>query len=131
MTRNTVQRQIILDTLRATKTHPTAEGLYKEIQKNYPSIGMATVYRNLRQLVEQGTISQIATLDGVARYDGYVEPHYHFHCNNCEGTFDLEIELFDNIEGTIESKYGFRVDSHDVTFSGVCSQCLTEYSHFC
>ena len=124
MKRNTVQRQIILDTLKTLDTHPTVEDLHKEIQKNYPSIGMATVYRNLRQLTEQGLIMQIATLDDVARYDGCADPHYHFHCKVCKGTFDLEIDLINGMENVIKNKYGFRVDSHDVTFTGACAKCV-------
>jgi len=123
MKRNTLQRQIILDTLKALDTHPTAEDLYKEIQKTYPSIGMATVYRNLRQLAENGLIIQIATLDDVARYDGCAHLHYHFYCKVCGGTFDLEMDLIDGIENGIADKYGFRVDSHDIIFTGACSKC--------
>ncbi|MCL2376540.1 MAG: transcriptional repressor [Defluviitaleaceae bacterium] len=124
MKRNTVQRQIILDTLKALDTHPTAEDLHKEIQKKYPSIGIATVYRNLRQLTESGLVLQIATLDGVARYDGCADPHYHFHCKTCGGAFDLELNLIDGIEEAVESKYGFQVDSHEVTFTGTCTKCI-------
>jgi len=123
MKRNTVQRQIILDTLKGLDTHPTAEDLHNEIQKKYPSIGMATVYRNLRQLTESGLVLQIATLDGVARYDGCVDTHYHFHCKICGGAFDLELELVDGMEEAVENKYGHRVDGHEVAFMGACARC--------
>ena len=125
MTRNTLQRQIILDTIKALDTHPTAEDLYREIQKKYPTIGMATIYRNLRQLAKNGLIVQIATLGDAARYDGCAYPHYHFHCKECGGTFDLEMDLIDGIENAIESKYGFQVDGHDISFTGVCLKCTS------
>jgi len=126
MMRNTVQRQIILDTLKSLKTHPTAEDLHKEIQKKYPSIGMATVYRNLRQMTESGIIAQIATTDDAARYDGNAEQHYHFHCAACGMTFDLEIEMIsDEFEAAIEEKYDIRIDKHDISFIGTCSTCIS------
>jgi len=121
--RNTIQRKIILDTLKSYVTHPSAETLYAEIHKNYPSISKATVYRNLRQLSEAGVISQLAVIDDVARYDGRTDTHYHCNCKVCGAVFDAEIDCFVGIESLIRDKHGFDVDRHDVMFTGTCRDC--------
>ena len=121
--RNTIQRQIILDALKSIGDHPSAEALYAEIQKNYPSISKATVYRNLRQLSEAGMISQLAVIDDVARYDGRTDTHYHCNCKVCGAVFDAEIDCFAGIGDIIRDKHGFDVDRHDVMFTGTCRDC--------
>ena len=53
-TRNTVQRQIVLQAVRSLHDHPTADSVYAVIAAEHPSISKATVYRNLNQLALQG-----------------------------------------------------------------------------
>ena len=123
MERNTVQRQIILAVLQKLNTHPTIEEIYEEIQKEHPAISKTTVYRNLRQLAKDGVIRQVSLPDGLERYDRLNTQHHHFKCIKCGGIFDVEIEHLEGIDGTIEEKYGFKVDRHDVVFTGVCLKC--------
>jgi len=123
MERNTVQRQIILAVLQKMSTHPTIEEVYAEIQKEYPIVSKTTVYRNLRQLAKEGIIRQVSLPDGVERYDRLVTQHYHFKCLECGGIYDVEIEYLEGINGSIQEKYGFKVDRHDVVFTGVCLKC--------
>ena len=121
--RHTVQRQIILDTLQSLDTHPSAENLYGKIQKVHPTISKATVYRNLRQMADRGTIAQVAVTDGVARYDGNVSPHYHFICDMCNRVVDVET---DGAALHVKRCFGqcdHQVTRHTVLFFGVCSSC--------
>ena len=55
-TRNTVQRQIVLQAVRSLHDHPTADSVYAVVAAEHPSISKATVYRNLNQLALQGEI---------------------------------------------------------------------------
>ena len=121
--RNTVQRQIIIDTLRKLNTHPTVDEIYAEIHKEHPSISKTTVYRNLRQLADNGIIRQVLLPDGLERYDERTNQHYHFRCKNCGCIFDVDIDYLAGINNTVQGKYGIQVDEHDVIFSGVCLQC--------
>jgi len=120
--RKTLQRQIILDTIKSLDIHPTAEELYLEIQKTHPIVGKSTVYRNLRQLAQDGIITQIF-VEGVARYDKNPKLHYHFICEICRKIFDIELGGIDSFNSIIESKYGFKAIRHDIEFSGACSNC--------
>ena len=123
MERNTVQRQIILSVFLKMNTHPTIEEVYEEIQKEHPAISKTTVYRNLRQLAGEGIIRQVSLPDGLERYDRLTTRHHHFKCQKCSGIYDVEIEYPEGINGSIEEKYGFEVDRHDVVFTGVCLKC--------
>ena len=121
--RNTVQRQIILDTLQRLDTHPSVDELCVEIHSKHPTISKTTVYRNLRQLTEQGEIRQLTLSDDIVRYDRATKPHYHFKCRDCGSTLDVDIEQLENINSIVQEKYGFQVDEHDIVFRGLCKKC--------
>ena len=124
MIRNTAQRKIIFDTLRGLTSHPTAEDLLKEVQKEHPTIGRATVYRNLRQLADSGRVLQLTPSDDAARYDGCIDPHCHFCCKVCGGFYDVDVDPICGIKDTVESRCGFEVDRVDVTLTGTCARCV-------
>ena len=121
--RNTVQRQIILDTLKKLNTHPNIDEIHAEINKEHPSISKTTVYRNLRQLAQNGVIRHVSLPDGLERYDGRIAQHYHFKCRICGSIIDVDMNYLSGINEAVQGKYGFQVDEHDVVFSGVCLQC--------
>lgn len=123
MQRNTVQRQIIVDTLNKFTTHPTVDELYSEIIKSHPAISKTTIYRNLHQLAQGGQIGRIALPDDAERYDKRTDQHYHFQCKSCGVLLDVDIDYLNGINETVQEKYGFHVDGHDIIFKGVCSQC--------
>ena len=121
--RNTVQRQIILEAVKKFHTHPKVEEIYSEIHKNHPTISKATVYRNLRQLAENGDICQVSLLDDLDRFDGRISRHYHFKCKICGCISDVDVEYLADINETVRQKYGFQVSGHDVIFKGICLEC--------
>ncbi len=58
------QRSLILDIVRSNPVDPTAEWVYEQARKEMPSIGIATVYRNLNALTEMGAIGKITGVGG-------------------------------------------------------------------
>ncbi|MBI3600601.1 MAG: transcriptional repressor, partial [Nitrospinae bacterium] len=79
-----MQREVILNILRSTKSHPTADWVYEQARRLIPGISLGTVYRNLKILKEDGTISELSFANTFCRYDGNAEPHYHFTCEKCK-----------------------------------------------
>ena len=120
--RKTLQRQIILDTIKSLSQHPSADDLYLEIHKNHPVVGKSTVYRNLRHLADEGVISQIS-VDGVIRYDKNTHTHCHFICETCKNIFDIEITQAQYLNEAVFQKYGFTTNRHEIEFFGVCFDC--------
>lgn len=89
-----------------------------------PGIGLATVYRQLRTLVESGTIRSVELPGLPARYERAEMPHHHhFHCERCDRVFDLE-----GCAGELGRLLprGFRPIRHEITFFGLCAQCARQ-----
>lgn len=123
MTRNTIQRAIILETVRKMHSHPTAEEVYAAVVANHPNISRATVYRNLKQLSEAGMISRIETPGSADHFDGDPPDHYHVRCTQCRKLFDVEMDYMPNLEQSIRDPRGFRFNGYDLVFRGTCPQC--------
>ncbi len=122
-TRNTVQKQIILDSIKNTKIHPTASDLYDMLSKVDNTIGKSTIYRNLNQMVDNGDIKIITTHNGAKRYDGDMEDHDHFICSKCGRVLDLGNDT-SNDATPIEKKYKFKIVNKNTIYEGICENCL-------
>lgn len=117
------KRDRIYDLVCSVRSHPTAEWVYFNIKNEIPEISLATVYRNLEQLCYQGKIMKIEGDDGVLRFDGFTENHYHVNCSVCNMVFDLDIEYNDKLikEMCVDEK--FDITSYNLSFSGICPGC--------
>lgn len=91
------QREIILDTLKSNVVHPTAEYIYEILKKEDSKISLATLYRNLNQLAENGLIKKIDGLESSSHYDHNTHAHYHFICDNCKKVFDVSCDIAPDI----------------------------------
>ena len=127
--RNTIQKQIVLDTLKSINSHPSVDELYSLIKEKHPSISKATVYRNVHKLAETGEILQVNIANDVSRYDGCTNPHHHFVCKSCSKIFDIHLDEDDNsdkIKNLVSNKYGFKLDKCVTSLFGVCSICVVK-----
>ena len=118
------KRNAILECLRSTHTHPSAEMVHEMLREAHPDISLATVYRNLTYFKNQGLATSVATVRGVERFDANTEPHVHFICTGCDAVIDLEqIEVPQTLDAQVERSSGCRVSSCQLTFNGLCSSC--------
>ena len=118
------KRDAILNCVRATTTHPSAEWVYENVRTQMPDISLATVYRNLSLFKEQGLITSLGTVKGVERFDGNTEPHVHFICTQCGGVQDLpEISVPEELNSAVARSSGGRVDNCQLSFTGICGEC--------
>lgn len=118
------QRESIKNYLSQTTQHPNADTVYAHVKKEYPNISLGTVYRNLNLLVDIGEAMKITTLDGIIRFDGNAEPHYHFVCSACKNVMDLEMENIDHINEVASENFGGHIQAHIATFYGHCGDCV-------
>ncbi|MCM8778890.1 MAG: transcriptional repressor [Candidatus Omnitrophica bacterium] len=121
--RLTKQRRIILEELRKTKSHPTADTLFKLVRRRLPRIGFGTVYRNLNLLREEGEILELTCGKYSCRYDGNMEPHYHFFCLRCKRVLDLGIPILKGLDAQVGEKIKGEVKYHRIDFYGYCREC--------
>lgn len=122
------KRDAILQVIRSTDTHPSAEWIYSQVKPIYPDISLGTVYRNLALFEQTGEIISVATVDGQKRYDATTTPHTHFICEGCGEVIDLDTEQASlNMYRQLEQQYGLVVTSHNLTFYGRCKNCQTRH----
>ncbi len=120
------QRQSILEYLQSTKSHPTAEMVYNHVREEYPRISLATVYRNLSQLLEAGEIIKISTGDSFEHYDADTSPHSHYFCRCCHRVMDIYMApTAEQILSASSVGIG-TVEKASLLFTGVCRDCLME-----
>ena len=123
MKRDTVQRSIILETVKKVPAHPTADDVYKEILKKNPTIGRATVYRNLNKLCEEGLLRKREIPGEADRFDTDCTNHYHAKCINCGRIFDVDMDYIPEIEKYLRKESDFKITEYDITFKGYCGHC--------
>lgn len=120
------KRDAILESLRHSKVHPSAEMLFTQLKPQIPDLAMGTVYRNLTLFKQQGLVSSVATVDGVERFDGNTTPHVHFICTACNAVIDLdEMQVPDSLTQTATQCCGGQVASCQLSFTGLCRECKT------
>ena len=121
--RKTKQKEAIMEVLRGTTSHPTADWVYSEVRKEIPNISLGTVYRNLRLLCQSREILELDLCGTLSRFDARQDNHYHFRCEKCGQVLDVDEPVDKKIDGRIARKTGFMVIYHKLEFRGVCLEC--------
>ena len=118
------KRDAILQCVRSTDAHPSADWVFEHVKEQMPDVSLATVYRNLALFKEQGLITSLGTVKGVERFDGNTEPHVHFICTQCGNVLDLpEISVPEELNSAVAQSSGGRVDNCQLSFTGICGEC--------
>lgn len=121
----TPQRQAILKLLGGNRSHPSADSIYSEVLKEYPSLSFATVYNTLSKLAQSGKIQELDIDPARKRFDPCAAPHSHFYCRACGNVFDV---VFDDtfLASTKEMKTieEHQVDAVQLNFKGLCENCM-------
>ncbi|MNT13235.1 Peroxide operon regulator [compost metagenome] len=118
------QREEILQVLRNSYNHPTAEEIYFEVKKINSTSSRGTVYRNLGLLVENEIIIKIPIKNGPDRYDYMKTEHNHVICDLCEKVFDFEYQFdFEKMNLEIKNQTGVTISKNCVIIHGICEQC--------
>ena len=126
-TRMTKQRALILEELRSTISHPTADEIYTMVRARLPHISLGTVYRNLELLAESEQVLKLEYAGFQKRFDGNIEPHAHVRCERCGKVADVMGAVpHAEIPSGINVPPGFKVTSARVEFFGVCRECQQE-----
>lgn len=125
--RNTMQKEIIYQTLRELSCHPTAALVYDRVHRDHPTISRSTVYRVLSRMAEEGKILRLDLAGDDSRYDGEIGAHSHVRCRVCGAMADLpQPEV-----GTLKGDGGFLIEACAVMYRGLCPDCRREAEKTC
>lgn len=122
------QRESILEYLKNTKEHPTAEKIYSDLKPELPNLSLATVYRNCNRLCEMGAVMRLTTNGKTDHFDADTSDHQHFVCRECDGVYDMFFALPGEIlDENMEE--GFRADFYQLYVYGTCRACRKVNRH--
>lgn len=121
MDRNTRQRHAIELVFKAADRPLSVQDVLEAGQKILPSLGIATVYRTIKGMVDDKWLTAVQ----IPGENPYYEPagkthHHHFRCRQCQKVFELEGCVFDFDKHLPE---GFHAENHDVVLYGICADC--------
>ncbi len=121
--RQTRQRTRILELLRSTEIHPTADWLYEQLKNEFPRLSLGTVYRNISILVGQGLAKKIHFGSTFDRFEANIKPHYHLICESCRRILDFQMPVYDDLNSQAKQLTNFDIRYHKLEFFGICEEC--------
>lgn len=127
--RITPQRHAILEHLIDSLAHPTADEIYKALERKFPNMSVATVYNNLRVFKGAGLVKELSFGDSSSRFDYVTTDHYHIICDSCGRIVDFSYPGLDEVEALAEHVTGFKVDDHRMEVYGTCPTCQKKAAH--
>ena len=116
----TKQRELILNILKQSDRHLTADEIFFLAKLKMPSIAMATIYNNLNAMHEAGMINRLH-IDGVADcFDKITEPHDHLLCDRCGKITDIHLP---RLAEELERELATEIEDYELTVHYVCPEC--------
>src|SRR5215467_9394255 len=126
--RLTVPRRTVLKVVQGIQTHPTAEEVHRLVIRRAPRVSLATVYRNLRLLVDAGLLGELP--GPRARFDANTRDHHHFTCLRCGRIADVEAPVAEPhsqaLSKRVEARTGLTITHHRIAFFGRCWKCQAQ-----
>jgi Fur family peroxide stress response transcriptional regulator len=121
--RLTPQRLEVYKTIVRTTEHPSADDILKKVRKRIPNISHDTVYRTLSWLVENQLVFQVGVVNGMARFDGNLDIHAHYICDQCGFIGDIFSDRLKNMNLNSLVPPDFSVQNVLLEFRGICKSC--------
>jgi Fur family peroxide stress response transcriptional regulator len=86
----TPQRIAIYRFVLSSREHPSAQRVYDEVKKGYPTVSLSTVYKTLQILKELRLVQEVSLPQGKLRFDPNVKPHFNLVCLECGSIVDVD-----------------------------------------
>ncbi|MBO4265156.1 MAG: transcriptional repressor [Clostridia bacterium] len=129
MKRYSKKRESILNCIANTKEHPNAEWVYNQLKPEYPSLSLATVYRNISELIADGKVKSVCVINDKEKFDGNTMPHMHAVCSVCGKILDIEnVSVPNELLKKAERETEFEVSYSNIQLIGVCKDCREKES---
>ncbi len=120
----TRQREVVLQVIRDSESHLTANQVFTNSKALLPSISFATVYNSLRFLKEAGHIAEIQFGNGASRFDRITSRHDHAICTKCGKLADIELKHPPKLFKKAAKASKFKPEYLEFTLRGICPDCI-------
>jgi Fur family ferric uptake transcriptional regulator len=122
--RLTPQRLMVLAAMHEAQGHHTAEAIYERVRERYPYVNLATIYRALGWLKEQGLVSETDLGGGQIEYEYLgTARHHHMVCLHCGGKAEFGDEVVVPLARALREQYGFAPRIDHLAIFGTCRYC--------
>jgi Fur family peroxide stress response transcriptional regulator len=121
----TPQRIAICRIVLNSRAHPSAQQVYDEVKKIYPTVSLATVYKTLEVLRDLDLVQQINFTNGQARFDSYMRPHINLICVKCGAITDVYEVTVEEITRKVAEATKFKPTGQRMDVYGICQECST------
>lgn len=114
-------QKAILDAVIQSGRHLSADEVYWIVKRQFPSIALGTIYRNLNRFADSKRIRRVARADAADCFEGNMSPHDHALCVRCGRMTDIVIpSLKDFLKGQMNGD----IVSFDLTIHYICPECM-------
>ena len=122
----TFQRMNILEVIEKNG-HMSVEDIYEEVIKVYPSISLATIYKNIILMMDKGVLVEVPIAGSKAKYELTKIEHIHLVCTQCGDVEDKECaEATDKVLHELTNKEHFVLNKRQINLYGICEKCQIE-----
>ena len=126
--RLTPQRLAVLKILAESKGHPSAEQVYEQVRKDFPTTSLATIYKTVTLLKSMNQVLELGFADSGSRYDGNKPyPHPHVICTKCGKIVDPEFDDMNKLARLMAQQTGYNITNHRLDFFGLCPACQSDH----
>ena len=125
--RITPQRELIVAAVWAADDHITAEEILGIVQQKVQAVNIATVYRTLETLVDEGLVCQNDLNSGSVVYSPRQHgPHIHLVCRRCNHVIEADFGVVEPLRVALAQQYGFEAELHHLSLLGTCKHCMED-----
>lgn len=130
MQRMTKQRQAVLDELTRVSDFRSAQQIFEDLHSQGQRVGLATVYRSLQGLAEDGRVDTLRSSEGEVLYRSCASEHHHHHlvCRTCGFTEEIEQSQIESWVSAVAADHGFSDVEHSLELFGLCASCREKES---
>lgn len=119
----TAQRKAVLEALKESRGHPSAEDVYLIVKKKNPKVALGTVYQALSVLEKIGIICSKHWSESPTRYDLNTDPHLDIRCQDCGDVSEVPGVPMMNLEAQIQENTTYDVKNTKLVVEGLCPGC--------
>jgi Fur family ferric uptake transcriptional regulator len=121
--RRTMSRQAVIQVLVGCHGHISADAIAHQVQQEFPSVDLSTVYRTLETLRELEIVDRVYFADGRTVYHLRDHQHHHLCCEKCGAIQEIPMSKLHGLEESILDDFGFELHQRPVALFGVCKSC--------